>query len=379
MRKELQTCERNYGIDALRIISMIMIVILHIMGHGGILKSLPYMTNGHYSVWILETAAYGAVNTYALISGYVGISSKFKYSGIINLLFSVVFYSLGFSLVFYITSPETVTPQDLLQAVFPYAFNTYWYFTAYFCMYFFIPYFNHLINSLNQFNASKLVFSLVLITSVIPTVFQVDMAITKNGYSALWLSVLYIIGAYIRKYNIGNKAKKHMLLLIYLCCVTVNCLSKFAAEYSSQNILYKAINSNFLISYCSPTVLLASAALLILFSKISFENKSRKIISFFTPLTFGVYLIHDFPLIRNNYIVDKFINLTSYSSPIMIPLIIVSAISVWFVCSLADKLRAELFKLIKIKLLSEKIFILFAKLVSVLFKSVENQTDGNND
>ena len=31
---------RNYGIDFLRMISMIMIVMLHTLGHGGILRSV---------------------------------------------------------------------------------------------------------------------------------------------------------------------------------------------------------------------------------------------------------------------------------------------------------------------------------------------------
>jgi surface polysaccharide O-acyltransferase-like enzyme len=33
---------RNYGIDFLRMISMIMIVMLHTLGHGGILRSVSF-------------------------------------------------------------------------------------------------------------------------------------------------------------------------------------------------------------------------------------------------------------------------------------------------------------------------------------------------
>ena len=34
---------RNYGIDFLRMISMIMIVMLHTLGHGGILRSVSFL------------------------------------------------------------------------------------------------------------------------------------------------------------------------------------------------------------------------------------------------------------------------------------------------------------------------------------------------
>lgn len=74
--------ERNYGIDFLRIISMFMIVILHILGNGGILASVQIGSSNYHLAWILEIASYCAVNCYALISGYVGIYSVHKYSNI---------------------------------------------------------------------------------------------------------------------------------------------------------------------------------------------------------------------------------------------------------------------------------------------------------
>lgn len=40
---------RNYGIDFLRMISMIMIVMLHTLGHGGILRSVSFLSV-HYQI-----------------------------------------------------------------------------------------------------------------------------------------------------------------------------------------------------------------------------------------------------------------------------------------------------------------------------------------
>lgn len=39
-----ETRARNYGIDLLRLISMLMIVVLHVLGQGGILKSTSALT-----------------------------------------------------------------------------------------------------------------------------------------------------------------------------------------------------------------------------------------------------------------------------------------------------------------------------------------------
>lgn len=71
---------RNYGIDALRIVSMLMVVTLHVLGHGGVLKIAE--SEKYWIVWFLEISAYCAVNCYALISGYVGVYSKYKFSNL---------------------------------------------------------------------------------------------------------------------------------------------------------------------------------------------------------------------------------------------------------------------------------------------------------
>ena len=48
--------ERNYGIDFLRVISMFMIVILHILGNGGILASVQTGSSTYHASWLMEIA-----------------------------------------------------------------------------------------------------------------------------------------------------------------------------------------------------------------------------------------------------------------------------------------------------------------------------------
>ena len=45
--------KRNYGIDSLRILSMFYVVILHTLGHGGLLESVKDGTNQFILVWTL--------------------------------------------------------------------------------------------------------------------------------------------------------------------------------------------------------------------------------------------------------------------------------------------------------------------------------------
>ena len=117
----VMTNERNYGIDLLRIVSMIMIPVLHILGQGAILDcAIPFSTNYNVS-WLMETACYCAVNVYGIISGYVGYGKKHSISRFLELYMQVLFYTLPGLMGIAIYKPELVTVDALFETFFPFA------------------------------------------------------------------------------------------------------------------------------------------------------------------------------------------------------------------------------------------------------------------
>ena len=89
-----------------------------------------------------------------------------------------------------------------------------------------------------------------------------------------------------------------------------------------------------------------------IFSHLNIKNQYLiKTISFFTPLTFNVYLIHDNKLIRDNIITKYFFKLNQCNEKELFPLIIFSTICVYINCSFIDFIRYLLFKLLKIRAL----------------------------
>ena len=66
--------ERNYGIDLLRIVSMIMVTILHFSGYGGFLGT-PENGLSYYVLSLIMVICYGAVDIFAIISGFVMYNS----------------------------------------------------------------------------------------------------------------------------------------------------------------------------------------------------------------------------------------------------------------------------------------------------------------
>ena len=148
---------RNYGIDFLRMISMIMIVMLHTLGHGGILRSVSFLSVHYQIAWLLEVIAFGAVNTYAMISGFVSVDSHFKISNILILWLQVLFYGILINTVFFFLLPESRNTSGWIQALFPVTRKEYWYFTAYAGVFFLSPFINQM-ESLRKANKNFILF-----------------------------------------------------------------------------------------------------------------------------------------------------------------------------------------------------------------------------
>ena len=91
--------ERNYGIDLLKIVSMFMVVVLHVLRHGGILENVPILSINDTVAWVMEILCLCAVNLFALTTGYLCIDKKFNFKNVINLWIWVLFYNVLFTLL----------------------------------------------------------------------------------------------------------------------------------------------------------------------------------------------------------------------------------------------------------------------------------------
>jgi hypothetical protein len=70
---------------------------------------------------------------------------------------------------------------------------------------------------------------------------------------------------------------------------------------------------------------------------------------FFAPVTFGVYLIHVEPLIWKSIMKDRFVDYLEFSPIVMTIAVLGTALVIWFICSMIDKVRLEIFKILKVK------------------------------
>lgn len=365
-----QIIKRNYGIDLLRIISMINIINLHVNMFSGQLN-FNYTSPKFVSIWRLEIFSYHAVDSFGLISGVVGYK-RYKFSNLIYLWFLASFYSTTISL--YLFVKDKLNKKNLILSLFPILIKRHWYLNAYFSMYLLLPFINYGINSLNRKVYKNLIIFFILFFSIYNIIAKIygntNYHFLNNGYSSMWLTILYIIGAYFGKFIIINKKNKNIVFFCFWILIYIFC-SFFNSEIYFHLLKKKStINNQILISYLSPTILLQAISFIILFSQLNINNKwILKIISFLSPLTFSAQLIHAH-LFKENIkikkILFKFIN--KFKVHWLFFKIYGLVIIIYFICVFIDYFRLQLFKLFKIKefsiFLEKEIPLLFDKLIS---------------
>ena len=354
---------RNYGVDLLRIVSMYMIVLNHVLLKGGVIEQATKIGIGtlNYDLsWLLDIICYVAVNCYALISGYVGVGARFKTVNIIRLWLQVLFYSVVLDIVVAQLLPEAVLDRNsMIQMFFPVSYQRYWYFSAYFVLFFFMPFLNYILKNLDKTMMQKLLLGAIMFFSIGETfIFRTkEFLALQSGYSVLWLTVLYLIGGYIKLYG---WSLWHCDRIIFMGMVVLSfaVLLLLGGEEGHGRLL---------INYPAPTMLCMAIALLNHFKKMKLQLYQIKWIKIFAPLTFGVYLIHLQPMVAVHILQGKFALLAFEPPWILVIKVIFVSLVIYLCCSMIEWGRQKLFYLLRVEILVEKLngvllkFIYFSK------------------
>lgn len=331
--------ERNYGIELLRLVLMYMVCLLHILGKGGVLGSCSAGTEKYAAFWFLEVCAYCAVDGFALISGYTASKRPQRWCKIVEMWFQVVFYSFFLTMLLgSVGFNIPIEPQEIWKLLMPVTFKSFWYFTAYFALFFMMPIFNEFLFSIDEHTAKKTFLTLIVLFSVLGVIG--DPFGSGKGYSAIWLMVLYCLGALAKKIHLFEKKSSVALVLLF----TAMCLLSWA--------FLVVQGSNRCINYVSPTILLNGMFLLVLFSRVKINGGLIKKVA---PLAFGVYLFQLNPVIWNTVLKGICAFASSKSLPVGVGYVFLYTTGLFVTGLAVEFLRSKVAKLLRIHWLSQKI------------------------
>ena len=343
--------KRMANLELLRITAMLLIVVLHFLGKGGWLTELtePSLPQTGYVAWGMEALAIGSLNVYMLLSGYFLIEGSFRVKRLLQLFLQVLFYSITIGViaaVFGYLPEEGFSIYYMATLCLPVSTNHYWFMTAYFFMYLFMPLLALGVKKLTkkqfQIVLSLLIFVVCIVKSVVPIPLSSDM----QGYDCIWYMCVFLVAAYIRLYGVPFFKNVWRSLLVYLASVAGIYALTLALRFlylrtgRLSNMLTVSYNYNHILT------LLASAAFFYLFCHIKIKDGAFcRFVCRIAPYTLGVYLWHEHIAIRYEWQEWLYAVLGKPNDSIMLVLYtLLAALLVFIIGILLDVLRSLLFQ-----------------------------------
>ncbi len=386
----MQKTKRKSGIELLRIICMLSIIVLHVYSYGGV-HDLSVENGGMFEtvsnlVWTFFRTP---VNVFVIITGYFmsksSLDFKKSYKRLPKVYFTMLFYSVFivlFALIVYNNggfilagneadytktlvnlnnySSEMLSGKTLICTIIKMFFpvmSSQWYFlTNYIIILLLSPFINYVLNALDKKQFKLLLAILFVFLSILPTLSSMDaldgifsthkVVPIEHGKSLISFLFMYIIGAYLKLF-VKDDEKIHFKYLIYfivfsLIDFSIYSLCDIFKQFGDDTIY----NSSVFGQFSNPFVILASVFIFLFFRGFQFKSK---IINYIAGTTIGIYAIHEHPLLRG-YIWshNNFANPDLYSEPWGFPMMLLMVFEIFAVCSLIDIVRQGVFNVVKL-------------------------------
>lgn len=339
--------KRIYGIDVLKMMAMVMVVMLHVMGSGGVFGVCAENARSfHFAGFkVFYSACMCAVDCFVLATGYVMCRHTFKYGRIFKLWAEVVFYALGMLIVAKCFFPSIeIGYKTVLQAVMPVSFDTYWFFTDYVGLFFCIPFLNRLLAALDKKTSWQMVLVGFVVWSVFASISGGDIFNLNGGYSLIWFIYLYLLAGTISLHGLPAFITPLRAVGLFVCSAMMTTLFCFLGDHISRRW---GVFGGGWGSYASPFVLLEAVSLLALCLHLEIKNGMlQRIIAFVAPSIFSVYILHSNPLFREMFQWNgKFAFLGHCPLPLMLAGILGCGALIFVICVGIDSIRRLLMKL----------------------------------
>ena len=292
MTEKKSTEKRNIPLEWLRILSMLMIILLHSIDHSGVLENLTPGTALYYWEEFLYAMVQVCVNCFVLISGYFLVTSKFRPGKLITLWVEVVFYGFFIKLLVMIGEGTAFSLLSLLSCFLPVLTGRYWFVTIYFGLYLAAPFLNIGIRAMTKRQHQTLLALLFVLFSVMVSIWPGFAGMNSGGgWGLAWFVVLYLFAAYLRLHYEPTGKSGRFILIFFACPVIMTGVLWVSQQLGIGTM--KKIADNWW-QYDSVFAFAAALALMLAFLNRK-GTKNRRISRAAVRLssaTFGVYLIH---------------------------------------------------------------------------------------
>lgn len=347
--------KRESNIELLRIISIILVFLLHANYMSlGIVQPTDII-NAPWSSFFKafsEQLCIVAVNVFVFISGWFGIQARLK--GVLSLLFQITFFHLLFVL-FYLMLGISIPTKEVLKGF--YFGASYWFVVSYLVLYAISPVLNSFVKSASLKEYLSVLLSFFFFEFAFGWVINVENF--ASGYSALSFIGIYLLARFLRKYP--SKIVRLNIItttLLYLTFTLIPVLLFFLTKKHMGSI-----------AYSSPFVILASVFFFLIFKNL--KIKHSKYINSIAGSSFSLYLIHCDSLVWGHYL-DLMLKAYKYIGGAWYVLfVIIFALLCGFISVMLDKVRILLWSWILDNFIG-KILAIKDDVIDFLFKFIRS-------
>lgn len=338
--------KRMANVELLRICSMLMIVLMHLLNHGKVLETVEKGSVSYYLTWTIFGISFVSISCYILISGYFLCEASFSFVRLLRLEGQVWFYSAALFIAAAVVLRQPLDMSSLIAAVFPILSCEYWFVTMYAGMLILSPFLNKLLLGLSRKQFRLLLGFLFVLFSLWPNVFFFSPALNFGGGSGVvWFVTVYLFGAYLKRFYVPDgRTARHFLH--FLAAGLLIPASRFVIELLLATPLGKIgflqdLMWGYSLFYQYNSVLVLAAALLVFIAFLNLEirpGRLQRLILAAAPLSFGVYLLHDNPNWRGT--LWEWINPSQMADKwYLVPGVLVLAAGIFLICALLEMLR----------------------------------------
>lgn len=315
---------RNSNFEYLRIVAMLMVILSHFFVHSGftihegnLLKDV-----------LINSLKIGEIGVacFVLISGYFLIDLQFDIRKLFKLVFQMWFYGVFILLFAHIAGTSAITSKYFWGSVLPF-YSLNWFAKAYLLLYMLFPIINHVLKRTSKKNLEKF----IIIFGILWTVFPI-YNLYAGGNVRITVIFIYIIGAYLKMYG-APLVDKHRKALLLGSMIAVFSSSATFVHLGGKYDCFVGRESSFL-SLNSIFVITVGLCTFFYFKELKVKNS--RIVNMIAKTVFGIYLIHDNPMLNGWIWRDIFQAKNHYDSAFIFPYAVFCVVVIFVICSIID-------------------------------------------
>lgn len=366
---QLGATKRQSGIELLRILAMLMIVAHHFVVHNGfdisrepvsgrkLFLQILFASNGKIGV-----AIFFVISAWFLADRPISVYSSLK--RVSKLEIRILFYSLSLLAAFTIGAPHLLSLQTSIRSVAPTLTGLWWYTTSYAVFILLLPSLDQCLRSISVRQHAILAATVTIMWSVMPIFpgVKLDMNGGAPGFICLYIIVTYL--KWSKAPLLTNRKAGATLVAIgaFLGYGSVLLLdwATAAIGFGQDHVLF------LMSSFVALPALFVSIGLCILFLHMRFQSRA---INRVASSTLGIYLIHEYPAMRQLLWTDLFNLGPWYGTSRLFINAIACVLTVFIACGVIDMVRSLIFKVSIDRVFDSAFDNLLIRLRGAVFKS----------